>query len=348
MMSERTHRAAVIGLGMIGGADQVSGDALGQRVENMDGTHAVAYQNHPRVQLIAGASRDEGRRTRFEARTGAKTYADWREMIASEDIDIVSVATYTPFHAEITIACAEQGIPVVFCEKPAATRLVDAERMLAVCEQKKALLVFNHQRRFDLNHRKLQSLIQEGGLGDLTSASLQWPSGRLGNVGTHAIDALLMLTGRRIQSVSATLDLAGRPDCRGSDFRDPGGWGVLRMAGDVMVTVSASDYANFPARTEINGSKGRAILGAKAVTLEFWDGHSEHWPAAQDGISGADRAVSEMVDWLGKETPFPYDAEEAVHTLETIVAFHASHYKHAQWVDVPLVGADRDLEVLSG
>lgn len=347
-MSERTYKAAVIGLGMIGGADQVSGDALGQRVENMDGTHAVAYQNHPRVQLIAGASRDEGRRTRFEARTGAKTYAHWREMIAQEEIDMVSVATYTPTHAEISIVCAEKGIPVVFCEKPAATRLNDAEKMLEICQQKNTLLVFNHQRRFNLNHRKLQKLIQDGGLGDVTSASLQWPSGRLGNVGTHAIDGLLMLTRRRVVAVSGTLDLAGRPDCRGADFHDPGGWGVLRMEGDVLVTVSAPDYSNIPVRTEINGSEGRAIVGAKDVTLEFWDGRTEHWPAAGDGVSGVDRAVCEMVDWMDDKTPFPYDAEEAVHTLETIVAFHASHDKQAQWVDVPLTDGDRDFEVLSG
>ena len=61
-MSSRTYRAAVIGLGMIGGADQVSGDVLGQRVDSMDGTHTFAYQNHPRIDLVAGSSRDQGRR----------------------------------------------------------------------------------------------------------------------------------------------------------------------------------------------------------------------------------------------------------------------------------------------
>ena len=85
----------------------------------------------------------------------------------------------------------------------------------------------------------LSTLIAEGKLGTLISASLQWPTGRLGNVGTHAIDALLMLTGHRIQSVSATLDLAGKPDCRGEAFSDPGGWGVMRMNDGLMVTVSA-------------------------------------------------------------------------------------------------------------
>ena len=43
-MSLKTYRAGVIGLGMIGGADQVSGDVLGQCVNHMDGTHVFAYQ----------------------------------------------------------------------------------------------------------------------------------------------------------------------------------------------------------------------------------------------------------------------------------------------------------------
>ena len=60
VMTNKPYRAAVIGLGMIGGADQVSGDALGQRVENMDGTHTTAYQKNPRVELVAGATRDAG------------------------------------------------------------------------------------------------------------------------------------------------------------------------------------------------------------------------------------------------------------------------------------------------
>ena len=92
-MSLKTYRAGVIGLGMIGGADQVSGDALGQCVNHMDGTHVFAYQNNRRVDLVAGASRDLGRRERFEERTGAVTYDSWRNMIANEKLDIVSVAT---------------------------------------------------------------------------------------------------------------------------------------------------------------------------------------------------------------------------------------------------------------
>ena len=347
-MTNTTYRAGIIGLGFIGGADQVSGDALGQQVSGLDGTHFDALSNHPRINRIVGSSRDPGRRERFAQRTSTTTYASWEEMLALESLDIVSVATYAPVHAEITVACAKQRIRAIYCEKPIATRLPDAEQMVAVCDDVGTLLVLNHQRRFNLNHRRLRDLIAADGLGELTSASLQWGSGRLGNVGTHMIDALLMLTGRKIEAISATLDLAGKPDCRGPEFRDPGGWGVLRLEGGIMVTVDAGDYATVPGQIILNGTEGRAISDGSSVTLEYWDGRQEQWTAATDGASGMDRAVSEIVEWLDGGTDFPYPAAEAVDTLEAIVGFHASHARNAAWTEIPLSGADREREVLSG
>ena len=347
-MTNATYRAGIIGLGFIGGADQVSGDALGQQVSGLDGTHFDALSNHPRVNLIAGSSRDAGRRERFAQRAGATTYADWKEMLNQEAFDIVSVATYAPVHAEPTVACAKQGIRAIYCEKPIATRLPDAEQMLEACDEAGTLLVLNHQRRFNLNHRRLRNLIAADGLGELTSASLQWGSGRLGNVGTHMIDALLMLTGRKIEAISATLDLAGKPDCRGPEFSDPGGWGIIKLEGGIMVTVDAGDYATTPGKIILNGTEGRAISDGSSVTLEYWNGTEEHWDSASDGVSGMDRAVSEIVEWLDGGTGFPYPASEAVDTLEAIVGFHASHARNAAWTEIPLAGLDRECEVRSG
>lgn len=347
-MTDTTYRAGIIGLGFIGGADQVSGNALGQQVSGLDGTHFDALSNHPRVNLVAGSSRDFGRRERFAQRAGATTYANWEEMITQEALDIVSIATYAPVHAKPTIACAEQGIRAIYCEKPIATRLPEAEQMVKACDAAGALLVLNHQRRFNLNHRRLRELIAGDGLGELTSASLRWGSGRLGNVGTHMIDALLMLTGRKIEAVSATLDLAGKPDCRGPEFRDPGGWGVIRLEDGIMVTVDAGDYATVPGQITLNGTEGRAISDGSNIALEYWDGRQEHWGSASDGESGMDRAVSEIVEWLDSGTEFPYPASEAVDTLEAIVAFHASHARNAAWTELPLSGSDREHEVRSG
>ena len=164
-MNQATYRAAIIGLGFIGAADQTSGDALGQQVENLDGTHLGALSGNPRIQLVAGSSRDPGRRSRFEERNGVRTYADWREMIATEALDLVSVATYTPVHEEITVACARSGVRAIYCEKPLASRIPEGEQMLQACRESGSLLAINHNRRFHPNYRRLRDLVGRGRIG---------------------------------------------------------------------------------------------------------------------------------------------------------------------------------------
>ena len=342
----KTYRAGIVGLGYIGGADQVSGDALGQLVEDLDGTHIAALSNHPRVEVVAGSSRNPGRRERFAERTGIPTFEDWQDLIRQPDLDIVSVATYAHVHHEITLACAEIDIPVVYCEKPIAQTLAEAEEMVTACNSTGALLVINHNRRFHGLMRRLRDFVTAGGLGDLTSAAVQWSNGRLGNVGTHMFDGIRMLTSREVVAVSGTLDLAGKPDCRGPDFSDPGGWGIIELEDGLIVTVDARDYASVPGSITLNGKKGRATTVGNDVAIEYWDGGKDYWSQSNKG-TGMDVAVSEIVDHLDG-TPFPYPGVEGVRTLEVIVAFHASHTRNAAWTRLPLVGDDRNIPVNSG
>ena len=347
-MNAPIYRAGIIGLGFIGGGDQVSGDRLGQRVTDLDGNHREAFSRHPRVQLVAGSSRDAGRRERFAERTGARIFEDWREMLATERLDIVGVASFAPSHAELVEACAQSGVRAILCEKPIATRLADAELMIAACQQVGSLLVINHNRRFHPQYRELARRIAAGVLGELTGVWLSWGSGRLGNVGTHFIDAALMLTGRTIQSVSATLDLAGRPDCRGPEFRDPGGWAMLRLEGGLMVHVHAPDYSNSPAEVVLHGTLGRARIG-RVTEIETWSGHREELPSGpHDGGTSMDQAVREMVAWLDDGTPASCSAESSRQTLEAIIACHASHARQGAWTNLPLSGLDREIVVHSG
>ncbi|GDY06630.1 hypothetical protein LBMAG52_01160 [Planctomycetia bacterium] len=348
-MSHPTYRAGIIGLGFIGSGDQVSGDRLGQRVEDLDGNHREACSNHPRVQLVAGSSRDAGRRERFAQRTNARTHTDWRAMLAHEKLDIVSVASFASSHADLVVACAESGVRAIFCEKPIATRLADAERMLAACRQSGGLLVINHNRRFHPHFREMQRRIAAGELGELTGVWLQWGTGRLCNVGTHFIDAAMMLTGRVVRAVSATLDLTGRPDCRGSEFRDPGGWAMLRFDDGLIGHVHAPDSPSGPAEVVVQGTLGRACIGGGIAEIETWASGRNvlATPSAEAG-SSMDQAVREIVAWLDNATPVCCSAEESLRTLEVIVACHASHARQAMWVELPLIGVDRDCEVRSG
>jgi predicted dehydrogenase len=344
------YRAALIGLGFIGAGDEPAGREIGQNVVNLDGTHFDALRNNERIELVAGCDRQAERCDRFRQRSGLPVYRDWRELLNDVRPEIVSVATNSPSHAEITIGCARAGVKAVYCEKPIATRIVDAERMLAACRETDTLLVVNHNRRFSPLYRELRDLVVAGELGTLTSCNLQWAAGRLGNVGTHFFDAIEMLTGREIEAVSGTLDAAGLPDCRGPEYRDPGGWGLLQLSGGLMVTVDAGEQARIPASVTINGTAGRATIGKDGVRITSHDGVEKHLPPSQSAATSMDHAVAEIVaaldDAAGRRSLYPPHVPSRI--FEAIVAFHVSSDLHGGWVSLPVDDVDRTREIRIG
>jgi len=350
-MNHMTYRAVIVGLGFIGGADQVSGDAIGgQQVSSLNGTHISGLKSHAEVEVVAGSSRDAGRRERFEGRNpGIKTYESWREMLRAERADIVSVATYADTHREITEAAVAAGAKAIFCEKPIAQTLADAEAMVRVCEDAGVLLMVNHTRRFIPNYQRLAEHIASGALGELVSGATRWGAGRLGNIGTHMFDSLRMISSQRIVAVSGTLDTAGRPDCRGETFEDPGGWGVLRFETGLMVTVDAADYGWRESCLMVAGTKGRVMCGRDEIHLEYVGGKKETWPSDRQIATSADHAVRQIVGWLeGNKDGCTHRAQESVDVLEVIAAFHVSHARNGAWVALPLEGKDRETPVRSG
>ena len=88
--------------------------------------------------------------------------------------------------------------------------------------------------------------------------------------------------------------------------------------------------------------------GGEEVLLEYWDGRQELWPSLRAEATSMDRAVAEIVAWLDGERPFSCPGDSALRTLEAIVGFHASHARNATWTELPLTGADREYEILSG
>lgn len=353
-MTRKSYRAGIAGLGMIGGADPASAQAIGQSVDDMDGTHFSAFRDNDRIDLVAGSSRDSGRRDRFATRSGgAAVYADLQEMLVCEQLDILSIATYAPAHEEAALAAIETGIKVIYCEKPIAQTVAAGQRIVDACEKAGTLIVVNHQRRFAPGYRRLAAQVLEGDIGQITSAYVQWGKGRLGNVGTHTIDALRMITGQEIAAVSGLLDTAGREDCRGIEFHDPGGWGMLRMDGGTIALLDAPDYGTSMMQFLINGTKGQATIGPDVVSVDYLDGRRDSWPIDENDLSSMDWAVAEIIVWLDSNGTFPVggvagSGHEAVHTLEAIAALHVSHEHCSTLIDLPISDSDRERLIRSG
>ncbi len=148
--------------------------------------------------------------------------ADWREVIARPDIDIVDICTPNNSHAEIAIAAAKAGKHII-CEKPLARTGAESKTMLDAVKASGSIhmVAFNYRRTPAVALAK--KLIEEGRIGDVLNfrgtylqdwsadpdSPLSWRfqksvagSGTVGDIGTHVVDFARYLVGE-IASVNA-------------------------------------------------------------------------------------------------------------------------------------------------
>jgi predicted dehydrogenase len=214
---------------------------------------------------------------------------DWREVVRRKDIDIVDIATPGDSHAEIAIEAAKAG-KVVFCEKPLANTVKEAEQMLAAVKKAGVLHMVCHNYRRAPAVMLAKRLIDEGRLGTLyhyrgtylqdwivdPKFPLVWRlrkeaagSGALGDIASHSLDLARFLVGE-ISEVTGALEtfikerpLPDNPRKKGKVTVDDASASVVRFRNGALGTIEASRFAtgrkNYN-RFEINGSKGSVVF----------------------------------------------------------------------------------------
>ncbi|MFG6444982.1 Gfo/Idh/MocA family protein [Microbacterium sp. P06] len=189
----------------------------------------------PEMSVLVGRDLDRTRKS-AECWGWAESSADWREVIARDDIDVVDVVTPGDTHAEIAIAALEAGKHVL-CEKPLANSVAEAEAMTEAAERAAArgvrsMVGFTYRRVPAATFAR--DLVAAGRIGDVrqvraeylqdwlsdAEAPLTWRmqkdragSGALGDIGAHAVDLTEFITGQRVSRVSGILEtiVAERP-----------------------------------------------------------------------------------------------------------------------------------------
>ena len=152
--------------------------------------------------------------------TAIKKYTDYKQLIAENKIELVSIATESGIHAEIALYCIDHGINVII-EKPIAMSMEDAEKIINCSQKKKVKVSACHQNRFNLAIQKTRSAIEEGRFGKLSHGSInvRWnrnkeyykqaswrgtwtqDGGALMNQCIHGIDLLRWMMGDEIEEV---------------------------------------------------------------------------------------------------------------------------------------------------
>jgi predicted dehydrogenase len=238
----------------------------------------------PRMKVICG-------RTPANVRAAATRYGwdeaatDWEAVVARKDIDLVDVCTPGDSHMEIAMAAARAG-KAVFCEKPLANSVREAERMLAAVEKAGVIHMICHNYRRAPAVMLAKALIDQGRLGDIRhyrgtylqdwitdpDFPLVWRldkrkagSGALGDIAAHSIDLARFLVGE-IAAVAGDLTtfvktrpLPDAPGKRGRVTVDDASAALVRFRNGAVGTIEATRMApgrkNYN-RFEINGSRG--------------------------------------------------------------------------------------------
>lgn len=117
--------------------------------------------------LKAACGRHEASLKEFAQRWGwQETETDWKKLISRADIDVIDIALPQHLHYEIAIAAAKEG-KHIFCEKPLAMSVKQAEEMLKVCEDNKVVHYLNHNYRRVPAIALAKKMIDDGLLGKL-------------------------------------------------------------------------------------------------------------------------------------------------------------------------------------
>ncbi len=105
---------------------------------------------------------------------GTPFYTDYRQMLAEVQPDLTVIMTPHYLHAQMAIDALRAGSHVLV-EKPMATQVADADRMVQTAQETGRLLAVNLQQRLRPEVRAAYQLIQQGRLGTLQRVNLVMP-----------------------------------------------------------------------------------------------------------------------------------------------------------------------------
>lgn len=253
----KTLRAGIVGLG------------IGRH-------HVGAFAAHPRVELAALCDGDPARlQTFLGQQPGARGYATVEEMLANEQLDLVSICTPDWMHADMGIAALKAGAHVI-STKPFTTTIEDARRFIAAADEAGKQLLVAHERRCHPLHVAIKKAIDDGLLGELFYVEVDYfdhkehqfnrtpwyksaenPRPPMLGTGSHAVDLMRWFGGEVQEAWGASNHLA-YPDFPDDDCI----LGIFRLAngalGRVTQTYASIRGANNPTalRITLHGTKG--------------------------------------------------------------------------------------------
>ncbi|MBK9166717.1 MAG: Gfo/Idh/MocA family oxidoreductase [Bryobacterales bacterium] len=265
--------------------------------------HAQAYANIGyKVTVCTDISEEAGQR--FASRYGAEFVKTYEEVCRHPEVDFVDVCTFPDFRLQPLEICAETKKHIQV-QKPIATDLETARKMIDTARQAGIVLGVVSQHRFDESSQFLYRAVREGRLGKILQcdAYVKWHrtaayysrpikgswategGGALINQAIHQIDILRWIAGP-VTEVFGYWQLGAMHKIESEDVVDA----LLRYESGATGVLQASTafWPGYTERTEFHGTKGTAIIsGDKLTTWDVEDDAGDPAPVQREVASGA-------------------------------------------------------------
>lgn len=178
------------------------------------------------------------------------SYADFDRIKDCEDVDAVYICLPNSMHAEFTVRAAQAGKHIIV-EKPIATSVAEAERMIAACESAKVKLAVGYRLRFNRLHQQIANLGSTQAKGNVNfihaifsidvGPAEQWRlkkslsgGGALIDVGIYGVQAARYITGKEPLAVTAQFGPVTDP-VKFAEVEEQISW-QMRFPGDIYMT----------------------------------------------------------------------------------------------------------------
>lgn len=145
----KKYRIGVVGAGAIAQGCHIPGYAAASNCE----LAAIADPEEKCLKMV----REKGWKFKTE-------YRDYKDMLANEKLDAVSICTPNKFHAEIAVACMENGADLLL-EKPIALNMKEADAIANAAEKNKRRIMVGFSHRFNELNVAAKAAVDDGKIG---------------------------------------------------------------------------------------------------------------------------------------------------------------------------------------
>lgn len=253
--------------------------------------HAKAILSLPNARLAGICGTNLQKVQNLASKYNCRAFTDYMQMLDSQEIEIVTIATPSGAHMEPAISAAEHGKHVI-CEKPLEISLARIDKMIEAHKRAGTSLggIFNF--RFHDSLPYLKKAVDSGRFGRITCASVFVPwwrpesyykgswhgtrkldgGGAMMNQAIHMVDILQYLMGpvESLQAYSETL----AHEIEAEDTAT----GILRFRSGAlgMIFGTTASYPGQFRRLEITGTKGTVIQVENSFKVWQFEDQSDY------------------------------------------------------------------------